>query len=49
VDARDPVAGISEALFKEATGKDILLLVNKIGRFFVPFRELGAEPIAPDP
>jgi nuclear GTP-binding protein len=49
VDARDPVAGISEALFKEATGKDILLLVNKIGRFFVPFHELGAEPIAPDP
>ncbi|OAX38399.1 P-loop containing nucleoside triphosphate hydrolase protein [Rhizopogon vinicolor AM-OR11-026] len=30
VDARDPAAGISEALFKEATGKDILLLVNKI-------------------
>jgi nuclear GTP-binding protein len=30
VDARDPVAGLSEALFKEATGKDIILLVNKI-------------------
>ncbi|KAG1739869.1 P-loop containing nucleoside triphosphate hydrolase protein [Suillus paluster] len=30
VDARDPAAGLSEALFKEATGKDILLLVNKI-------------------
>jgi len=35
VDARDPAAGISEVLFKEATGKDILLLVNKIGRLFV--------------
>ncbi|KAG1780443.1 P-loop containing nucleoside triphosphate hydrolase protein [Suillus placidus] len=30
VDARDPAAGLSEALFKEATGKDIILLVNKI-------------------
>lgn len=30
VDARDPMAGLSEALFKEATGKDIILLVNKI-------------------
>jgi len=35
VDARDPLASISEALFKEAAGKDILLLVNKIGRLFV--------------
>lgn len=35
VDARDPAAGISEALFKEVTGKDVLLLVNKIGMFFV--------------
>ncbi|KAG2053442.1 P-loop containing nucleoside triphosphate hydrolase protein [Suillus hirtellus] len=30
VDARDPAAGLSEALFKEARGKDIILLVNKI-------------------
>ncbi|KAG2148001.1 P-loop containing nucleoside triphosphate hydrolase protein [Suillus clintonianus] len=30
VDARDPAAGLSEALFKEAKGKVILLLVNKI-------------------
>ncbi|KAG1753201.1 P-loop containing nucleoside triphosphate hydrolase protein, partial [Suillus lakei] len=30
VDARDPAAGLSEALFKEAIGKDIILLVNKI-------------------
>ncbi|KAG2127723.1 P-loop containing nucleoside triphosphate hydrolase protein [Suillus bovinus] len=30
VDARDPAAGLSEALFKEAKGKDIVLLVNKI-------------------
>jgi nuclear GTP-binding protein len=45
VDARDPVAGISEALFKEATGKDIILLVNKIGGFFAP-STLGIEPIA---
>ncbi|KAG0692690.1 P-loop containing nucleoside triphosphate hydrolase protein [Suillus ampliporus] len=30
LDARDPIAGLSEALFKEATGKDIILLVNKI-------------------
>jgi nuclear GTP-binding protein len=45
VDARDPAAGISEALFKEATGKDILLLVNKIGEFFV-LSALGIEPIA---
>lgn len=30
VDARDPAAGLSEALFKEATGKDIIVLVNKI-------------------
>ncbi|KAH7888107.1 P-loop containing nucleoside triphosphate hydrolase protein [Phlebopus sp. FC_14] len=29
VDARDPEAGISEGLMKEATGKAILLLVNK--------------------
>lgn len=30
VDARDPAAGLSEALFKEATSKNIILLVNKI-------------------
>lgn len=30
VDARDPAAGLSETLFKEATGKDIILIVNKI-------------------
>lgn len=35
VDARDPAAGLSEALFKEATNKNIILLVNKIGRSFV--------------
>lgn len=47
VDARDPAAGISEALFKEATGKDVLLLVNKIGTFFV-LSALRIEPISPD-
>ncbi|KAG1858972.1 hypothetical protein DFJ58DRAFT_291260 [Suillus subalutaceus] len=30
VDAWDPAAGLSEALFREATGKDIILLVNKL-------------------
>lgn len=30
VDARDPAAGLSEALFKEAINKHIILLVNKI-------------------
>jgi hypothetical protein len=45
VDARDPVAGLSEALFKEATGKDIILLVNKIGTLFV-LSVNGTESIA---
>lgn len=35
VDARDSAAGLSEDLFKVATGKDIILLVNKIGKSFV--------------
>jgi len=47
VDARDPAAGISEVLFREATGKDVLLLVNKIGRFFA-LSALCIEPITPD-
>ncbi|KIJ70379.1 hypothetical protein HYDPIDRAFT_78599 [Hydnomerulius pinastri MD-312] len=39
VDARDPAAGISEALVKEAKGKPILLLLNKADA--VPRESLG--------